>query len=67
MAEQSKMVSVRLPVALVTRTDYIVRNPPNGVNGPKNRSSAFRAALEAWLPGQEDRLEKLGVLQKKAR
>lgn len=61
---KTTMISARLPAALVTRADYIVRN---NEGHPKNRSEAVQIALEAWLPGQEHRLEQLGVLPKKAR
>ncbi len=62
--KKSQMVSGRLPSALVTRVDFVARNAEGDV---KNRSGALRAALEAWLPGQEDRLRELGVLAKKVR
>jgi len=65
MAERkSKMVSVRLPVALVDRADYVARNTDGDC---KNRSIAVRMALETWLPLQEQQLEALGILPKKAR
>ena len=57
------MVSARLPTGLVERVDYITRNTDSET--VDNRSTAIRAALEAWLPGQELMLVKLGVLQKK--
>lgn len=57
-------ISMRLPAALVARADFIVRNN-NG--NPRNRSEALQIALEEWLPKQEQRLETLGVLAKKAR
>jgi hypothetical protein len=59
------MVSARVPAVVVTRVDFIVRNTDSET--VKNRSAALLAALEAWLPGQEDRLRELGVLPKKAR
>jgi predicted DNA-binding protein len=59
------MISGRLPVALVERLDYVTRNIDSGT--VKNRSAALREALEAWLPGCEDRLRELGVLAKKTR
>lgn len=62
--ERKIMVSVRLPAALVARADFIVRNTDGDI---KNRSAALRAALEEWLPKQEQRLETLGVLSKKVR
>lgn len=67
MSEERKsiMVSARLPAALVARVDFIVRNSePELV---RNRSTAVELALLAWLPDEETRLEKLGVLAKKAR
>lgn len=58
------MVSARLPASLVDRADYVARNTTGPV---KNRSLALQAALEAWLPGQELELTRLGILEKKAR
>lgn len=48
---------------VISRVDFIVRNIDSEV--VKNRSAALLAALEAWLPGQEDRLRELGILPKK--
>lgn len=63
MTPKSKMVSSRLPANLVERVDFVVRNSePEEV---KNRSTAVASALQAWLPGQEERLRRLGVLAKK--
>lgn len=59
------MISGRLPIALVGRLDYVTRNIDSEI--VKNRSAALREALEAWLPGREDRLRELGVLMAKAR
>lgn len=63
--ERKVMISVRLPAALVARVDFIARN----IDGDtiKNRSTALCAAVETWLPAQEERLQVLGVLPKKAR
>ena len=59
------MVSVRLPVALVARVDFVVRNSePEMV---KNRTAAVASALVAWLPLEETRLQNLGVIPKKTR
>jgi hypothetical protein len=63
--ERKTMVSVRLPAALVARVDFIARNTDSET--VKNRSTALHAAVDAWLPAQEDRLRELGVLAKKAR
>ena len=63
--KKSTMVSARLPAVLVERVDYVTRNTDSET--VKNRSTAVRAALEGWLPGQEDRLREFGVLAKKAR
>jgi Arc/MetJ-type ribon-helix-helix transcriptional regulator len=49
------MVSVRLPASLVGRADFVVKNTDGDI---RNRSVALQAALEAWLPGQEQLLEK---------
>lgn len=62
---KSIMISGRLPPAVVSRVDFIVRNIDNDT--VRNRSAALLAALEAWLPGQEDRLRELGILAKKTR
>lgn len=62
---KSIMISGRLPPAVVSRVDFIVRNIDN--DAVRNRSAALLAALEAWLPGQEDRLRELGILAKKTR
>lgn len=62
---KSIMVSARVPTALVVRVDFIVRNIDT--ESVKNRSAALQAALEAWLPSQEKRLEDLGIIPKKAR
>lgn len=61
------MVSARLPAALVERADFIARNDVSA-GGACTRSAAVQMALEAWLPGQEKKLEQvLGVNPKKAR
>jgi metal-responsive CopG/Arc/MetJ family transcriptional regulator len=60
---KSIMVSTRLPVELVARADFIVRNTDGDI---KSRSRAVLAALQAWLPIQEKKLENLGVISKKA-
>jgi Arc/MetJ-type ribon-helix-helix transcriptional regulator len=66
MAVNTIMISGRLPKALVERLDYVTRNIDSDT--VKNRSAALREALEAWLPGREDRLRELGILgAKKAR
>lgn len=64
-SDRKIMISARLPTALVERVDYVTRNIESETIN--NRSTAVRAAVEAWLPGQEQRLTELGVLQKKAR
>lgn len=63
--QKSVMLSARLPKPLVERLDYVARNTDS--DNVKNRSTALRSAIEAWLPGQEQRLTDLGILQKKAR
>lgn len=62
---KSIMISVRLPMALATRLDYAVRNT-DAEMGVKNRSTAVCDAIEGWLPGQERRLQELGIIPKKA-
>lgn len=62
---KSMMVSARVPLAVISRVDFVVRNIDSDT--VKNRSAALLAALEAWLPGQEKRLEELGIIPKKAR
>jgi predicted DNA-binding protein len=59
------MISGRLPAALVERVDYVTRNIDSDTI--KNRSAALREALEAWLPGCEDRLRALGIMAVKVR
>ncbi len=62
---KTRMISVRLPAALVARADFVARNTDGEI---KNRSLAVLAALEDWLPKQEQRLEQLlGTPLKKAR
>jgi hypothetical protein len=61
---KSIMISARLPVELVARADFIVRNTDGDL---KNRSVVLVTALKAWLPGQEKKLEDLGVIPKKVR
>lgn len=56
---KATMVSARLPAGLVARVDYVARN--TDTEGVKNRSTALQAALESWLPGQENRLRELGL------
>lgn len=63
--KKSVMVSARLPAGLVERVDYVTRNTDSKT--VDNRSTAVRAALEGWLPAQEQRLVDLGILTKKAR
>lgn len=63
--ERKTMVSARLPAALVARVDFVARNIDS--EHVKNRSVAIEIALQEWLPKQEQRLEQLGVLPKKAR
>lgn len=58
------MLSARVPKTLVERVDFVTRNIDTDVD---NRSKAVVAALEAWVPGQEERLRELGILPKKAR
>jgi hypothetical protein len=67
MAAECKttMVSARMPSALIARADFVARN--TDAEGIKNRSTVLQVALESWLPGQEKRLEDLGVIPKKAR
>jgi len=62
MAVNTIMISGRLPAALVERLDYVTRNIDSET--VKNRSAALREALEAWLPGREDRLRELGIMAK---
>lgn len=62
---KSTMVSARLPTPLVARVDFVTRNIDN--DQLITRSAAVAAALEAWLPAQEERLAELGLIPKKAR
>lgn len=69
MAEERKsvMISARLPAVLVERVDHAVRNTDS--KAVNNRSAAVCAALEGWLPAQEEKLKVLlgASLAKKAR
>ncbi len=58
-------INARIPPATLERLDFVVRNTDNPV--VVSRSTALLAAVDAWLPGQESHLEKLGILPKKAR
>jgi hypothetical protein len=58
-------LNARVPAALVTRMDFIIRNTSG--EETKNRSGALLAALEFWLLAQEDELRTLGVIPKKTR
>jgi predicted transcriptional regulator len=62
---KSTMVSARLPTALVERVDFVTRNIDS--DSLITRSAAVAAALEAWLPAQEERLAELGLIPKKVR
>jgi predicted DNA-binding protein len=52
------MISLRLPVSLVDRLDYVVRNTDVC---PATRSSEIQEAIELWLRSREDQLRKLGL------
>lgn len=67
MSEERKnrRINARVPDALLARVDFVVRNLDS--TAVKNRSTAFLAAIEAWLLTQEEQLEKLGISSKKAR
>lgn len=62
---KSKRIDARMPAGIVARLDFVTRNIDSDT--VKNRSAALLAAVEAWLPGQERRLEELGVIPKKTR
>jgi metal-responsive CopG/Arc/MetJ family transcriptional regulator len=64
MEHERKMISVRLSATLVDRLDFVGRNIDDAKI--KGRSTAVVAAIESWLPVQEDRLRELGVITKKA-
>lgn len=64
LERKSHRLNARVPAALVARMDFVIRNTDTIA---ESRSAALLAALEAWLPVQEDRLRELGVLTKKAR
>ncbi|MEL7086938.1 MAG: hypothetical protein AAGL98_00605 [Planctomycetota bacterium] len=65
MAAERKdvMISARVPKPLVARADFIARNIDS--DGLRNRSLIVQAALEAFLPVQEQRLRDLGIIPKK--
>jgi Arc/MetJ-type ribon-helix-helix transcriptional regulator len=52
------MISVRLPIGLVGRLDYAVRNTDVE---RATRSSEIQEAIELWLASREDQLRKLGL------
>jgi metal-responsive CopG/Arc/MetJ family transcriptional regulator len=52
------MISVRLPVSLVGRLDYVVRNTDVE---RATRSSEIQAAIESWLASCERRFRELGL------
>jgi Arc/MetJ-type ribon-helix-helix transcriptional regulator len=54
------LVSVRLPVRLVERMDFAIRNL-DGEDAPSSRSAVILAAVKAWLPAKEKRLRELGL------
>jgi metal-responsive CopG/Arc/MetJ family transcriptional regulator len=58
MSTKSKlMISVRLPVSLVERVDFVSKNI-----GSTSRSAAILDALEAWLDAKEKPLRELGLM-----
>lgn len=61
---KSRMASVRLPTGLFERLDFVARNTDDPA--VKNRSTAVYEAVVSWLPSQEARLVKLGIITKKA-
>lgn len=65
---KATMISARIPTSLAVRLDFLVNNTEGDI---RSRSAALQAALETWLPGQEEtlavRLEKLGAPSKKVR
>lgn len=52
------MISVRLPVDLIKRLDFIVRNDEQDT---ATRSSEVQAAIESWLDSRERRMRELGL------
>ena len=52
-------INARVPKSLLERVDFVARN--TDAPGVESISTAVQAALEAWLPGQEERLVTLGV------
>jgi len=58
-AKIKRTVSIRLPLGLVERLDFVVRNSDSDTL--TDRSRAILAAVRAWLPAQEDQLRKLGL------
>lgn len=58
-----KIVTVRLPLELLARIDFVTRNIDSMIL--VNRSAAIRDALQKWLPVQEQRLIELGIITPK--
>ena len=59
MPSESKMISLRVSVALVERVDFVARNIDSDMMA--SRSAVILTAIESWLPSAEDRLRALGV------
>lgn len=61
MAKNSKstMVSARVPVELIGRVDFAVRNTTS--ENVNNRSDAVAEALANWADGQEQEFKRLGI------
>lgn len=54
LERKSIMISARLPSPLVDRVNYVVNNSP--VKAVSSRTDVVQAALEAWLPAQEEKI-----------
>ena len=59
MPSESKMISVRLPLELIERTDFVARNIDDDTL--TTRSAVILAAIKWWLPWAEIRLRELGL------
>jgi predicted transcriptional regulator len=63
--KSSQQVTVRLPVDLVERLDFVARN--TDADEITSRSAAILEAVEWWLPGAEQRLREVGLEPPKKR
>jgi len=58
-SKRKLMISARMPVDLIERVDFVVRNIDSDTLA--TRTMVITAAVESWLPKAEKRLCELGV------